>query len=164
MKPTLFLTALLISFLSYGQTGTLIVLNKSDDTVNLIDLKSQKSVATLPTGDGPHEVAVSTDGKTAVVTNYGRASWPGNSLTVINIPSKKVVKTIVLEYKAPHGIEFMSDNQVLVTCEASKKLIQVNVVTGEVEKTKAYQTKVWSEAKNKWPWNMLKSKNNESQN
>ena len=36
--------------------------------------------------------------------------------------------------------------------------------TGEVEKTKAYQTKVWSEAKNKWPWNMLKSKNNESQN
>ncbi len=39
-----------------------------------------------------------------------------------------------------------------------------NWLTGEVEKTKAYQTKVWSEAKNKWPWNMLKSKNNESQN
>ena len=39
-----------------------------------------------------------------------------------------------------------------------------NWFTGEVEKTKAYQTKVWSEAKNKWPWNMLKSKNNESQN
>ena len=37
-------------------------------------------------------------------------------------------------------------------------------LTNEVEKTKAYQTKVWSEAKNKWPWNMLKSKNNESQN
>ena len=39
-----------------------------------------------------------------------------------------------------------------------------NWLTSEVEKTKAYQTKVWSEAKNKWPWNMLKSKNNESQN
>ena len=39
-----------------------------------------------------------------------------------------------------------------------------NWLTGEVEKTKAYQTKVWSEAKNKWPWNMLKSKKNESQN
>jgi len=38
-----------------------------------------------------------------------------------------------------------------------------NWFTGEVEKTKAYQTKVWSEAKNKWPWNMLKSKSNESQ-
>ena len=38
-----------------------------------------------------------------------------------------------------------------------------NWLTGEVEKTKAYQTKVWSEAKNKWPWNMFKSKNNVSQ-
>ena len=36
-------------------------------------------------------------------------------------------------------------------------------LTNEVEKTKAYQTKVWSEAKNKWPWTMLKSKSNVSQ-
>ena len=39
-----------------------------------------------------------------------------------------------------------------------------NWLTGEVEKTKAYQTKVWSEAKNKWPWTMFKSKNNATQN
>ena len=39
-----------------------------------------------------------------------------------------------------------------------------NWLTGEVEKTKAYQTKVWSEAKNKWPWTMFKSKDNASQN
>ena len=38
-----------------------------------------------------------------------------------------------------------------------------NWFTGEVEKTKAYQTKVWSEAKTKWPWTMFKSKNNVSQ-
>ena len=38
-----------------------------------------------------------------------------------------------------------------------------NWLTSEVEKTKAYQTKVWSEAKNKWPWNMLKSKENATQ-
>ena len=38
-----------------------------------------------------------------------------------------------------------------------------NWFTSEVEKTKAYQTKVWSEAKNKWPWNMLKSKKNATQ-
>ena len=38
-----------------------------------------------------------------------------------------------------------------------------NWFTGEVEKTKAYQTKGWSEAKNKWPWNMLKSKKNATQ-
>ena len=36
-----------------------------------------------------------------------------------------------------------------------------NWFTGEVEKTKAYQTKVWSEAKTKWPWTMFKGKNND---
>ena len=30
--------------------------------------------------------------------------------------------------------------------------------TSEVDKTKAYQTKVWSEAKTKWPWTMFNKK------
>ena len=37
----------------------------------------------------------------------------------------------------------------------------VNFISGEVEKTKEYQTKVWSEAKTKWPWTMFKGKDNE---
>ena len=36
-----------------------------------------------------------------------------------------------------------------------------NFISSEVEKTKAYQTKVWSEAKTKWPWTMFKGKNND---
>ena len=39
----------------------------------------------------------------------------------------------------------------------------VTFIGSEVEKTKTYQTKVWSEAKTKWPWTMLKGKNNASQ-
>ena len=37
----------------------------------------------------------------------------------------------------------------------------VTFFQGEVEKTKAYQTKVWSEAKTKWPWTLIKGKDNE---
>ena len=37
-----------------------------------------------------------------------------------------------------------------------------NFVKSEVSKTKEYQTKVWVEAKTKWPWNViLKGKDNE---
>ena len=37
-----------------------------------------------------------------------------------------------------------------------------NFIQGEVSKTKEYQTKVWAEAKTKWPWNViLKGKDNE---
>ena len=37
----------------------------------------------------------------------------------------------------------------------------VTFFQGEVEKTKEYQTKVWSEAKTKWPWTLIKGKDNE---
>ena len=37
-----------------------------------------------------------------------------------------------------------------------------NFISNEVDKTKAYQIKVWSEAKTKWPWNQIfKGKDNE---
>ena len=37
-----------------------------------------------------------------------------------------------------------------------------NFVKSEVSKTKEYQTKVWAEAKTKWPWNKIfKGKDNE---
>jgi DNA-binding beta-propeller fold protein YncE len=125
---------LLISLSTNAQNGTLIVLNKSDDTVDFIKLSNGESLATLPTGDGPHEVAVSPNQKIAIVTNYGRKNWPGNSLTVINIPEKKVLKTILLDFKAPHGIQFINENQLLVTCEEDQKLVVVNWKTGKVEK------------------------------
>ncbi|MBT8270538.1 MAG: hypothetical protein KJO25_00700, partial [Bacteroidia bacterium] len=40
----------------------------------------------------------------------------------------------ILDYRAPHGIEFISENQVLVTCEADKNLLLVNIDSGNIEK------------------------------
>lgn len=95
MKIVLTLLLLICTAFGFSQSGTLIVLNKSDDTADLIDLGTGQSIATLPTGDGPHEVAVSPDGRYAVVTNYGRASWPGSSLSIIDIAHKKYLKSLV---------------------------------------------------------------------
>src|SRR5688572_15947671 len=53
---------LLVSIANGADSGTLLVLNKSDNTVSLIDLGNRKVVATIPTGVGPHEVAVSPNG------------------------------------------------------------------------------------------------------
>ena len=114
--------------------GTLLVLNKSDDTVSLVDLATKEIRATLPTGDGPHEVAVSPDGKTAVVSNYGDSQHPGNTLTVIDVPSKKVVRTIELgHYSRPHGVAWLQGNDVAVTVEASKALLVVDTSEGKIK-------------------------------
>ena len=66
-------------------SGTLVVVNKKADTVNFIDIASRTIKYTLPTGKGPHEVAITNDGKWAVVTNYD----DGNSLTVFDVQQAK---------------------------------------------------------------------------
>ena len=37
-------------------------------------------------------------------------------------------------------------------------------IQGEVSKTKEYQTKVWGEAKTKWPWNLIFKGKDDTQN
>jgi YVTN family beta-propeller protein len=112
--------------------GTLLVLNKSDNTVSLVDLASKKSVATIPTGNGPHEVAVSPDGRTAVVCNYG-AQTPGNTLTVIDVAARKSLRTIDLQqYRRPHGAAWLRGDEVAVTTEEAKTLLIVDVEAGKV--------------------------------
>lgn len=112
---------------------TLVVLNKAEATASLIDLATGKVVATLPTGVGPHEVAISPDGKRALVADYG-AQVPGSSLTLIDLVAPKVEKTIALgEYRRPHGIQFLADGKrALVTVEVNQALIVVDVEKGVV--------------------------------
>ena len=57
-RPLILLAVLLASPLP-ALADTLLVANKSDHTVDLIDLETGASQATLPTGRGPHEIAVS---------------------------------------------------------------------------------------------------------
>ena len=118
-----------------GPAGTLIVLNKSEASAWFIRLKDGQKIAEIPTGDGPHEVAISPDGKTAVVTNYG-GKTAGNTLTVIDIPNRSVVKTIDLEeYARPHGILFFSNGKyVAVTAEARQSLLVVELPSGKIAK------------------------------
>lgn len=113
--------------------ATLAVANKAEATVSLIDLDSGAVVATLPTGDGPHEIGISADGRFALVTNYGTREQGGNSLTLIDIPAGRVVKTIDLgDYRRPHGVEWLDDESVVVTVEANKALIVVDVARDKV--------------------------------
>jgi YVTN family beta-propeller protein len=132
-KLVTFILLLLPAVLTSAQTGTLIVLNKSDNNASLIDLATKTVIATIPTGVAPHEVAVSPDGTLAVVSNYG-AKEPGNSLTVIDIPARRKREDLDLgEHKRPHGIAWLKDGKhVVVTSEASKALLVVDVESGTV--------------------------------
>lgn len=70
MRLRLFAICTLIPVVA-AQAQSLVITNKQESTATIISLTDGKTVATLPTGQGPHEVAVSGDGKLAVVTDYG---------------------------------------------------------------------------------------------
>src|SRR5690349_23054522 len=76
--------------------GTIVASNMRDNTATIIDAASGKVLATVPTGEAPHEVATTHDGKWAVVSNYGNRERPGNSLTVIDLTTLAVARTIDL--------------------------------------------------------------------
>lgn len=113
-----------------GLSGTLIVTNKAPSTATIVDVESGRVLATLPTGQGPHEIALSQDGRRAVITDYGAR----RTLTVIDVPNLKVERTIDLgDYRSPHGIAFLpGDRRVAVTTESSRHVVIVDVVDGRV--------------------------------
>ena len=116
-----------------GLSGTLVVTNKGPSTATIIDVATGRALATLPTGQGPHEVVLSSDGRVAVVTDYGQQTGR-NTLTVIDVPGLRVARTIELgQYRRPHGIVFLpGDSLVAVTSETTGNVVIVSVAAGVV--------------------------------
>jgi len=68
------------------------------------------------------------------VSNYGPRERPGNSLTVIDLATPAVARTIDLrDYRRPHGVKFFPGDSVLaVTSEVSKAVLLVDFRSGRV--------------------------------
>jgi YVTN family beta-propeller protein len=129
-----------------GASGAdwLIVLNKSDHDAALVNPATYEVAAKLPTGKGPHEVAVSPDGRWAFVANYGSFAvfregerpqmQPGNTITVLDLQERKVHATWDLgEFKQPHGIAASRDARLVwVTCEGTQAVVELDAATGKI--------------------------------
>jgi DNA-binding beta-propeller fold protein YncE len=122
------LSLLLASLASPKIEPTLLVLNKRDNTVWLIDLKSGEPTAKLDTGPNPNEVAVSPDGTVAAISNMGAAS-----LSFVDLKTRKVTRTVeVAPHGAPHGIVWLSDSKLVFTSHATDNVVELDVPSGKV--------------------------------
>jgi DNA-binding beta-propeller fold protein YncE len=118
-----------------SQASELLVANKSADTVWRLSLKDGRKIGEFRTGDAPHEIAVSADGSTAVVSNYGGVR-SGNTLSVLDLATGKPSRQIDLgQHGAPHGLRFLADGRrVVVTTEASARLLVVDISSDQIDK------------------------------
>jgi len=126
-------------------TDLLIVLNKSDDEAVLVHPTSLRIEARIATGHGPHEAAVTPDGRRAFVCNYGltgvfrdgeRKDEPGNTLSVVDLDRRAVVDTIRLgQYTKPHGIWVSRDGKhIWLTCEGVQSVLELSAADGGIGK------------------------------
>ncbi|MGD8726898.1 MAG: hypothetical protein PVH40_04585, partial [Gemmatimonadales bacterium] len=110
-----------------------VVVNKSGNTLSIIDPATREQLATVPTGFAPHEVAVSADGRFAYVSDYGTRAQPGNTVTIIDLVARSSHGVIDLgRHTRPHGVAVGSDGSVWVTTEGSRHLLQLDPETGLV--------------------------------
>lgn len=140
--------------------GRLFIVNKGPtvgdpgaSSVMVLDLTTGKVESTTLTEEqGPHEVAISPDGRTAVAPNYGLARQgdhalpgEGSSLTVSDTATGRSRTLDVSPYYRPHGVEYLDADRVAVTADGKNKdlsagyVLIVNVRTGKIER--ALETK-----------------------
>lgn len=112
----------------------LLVLNKSENALAIVDPTTLKVVAKVPTGPVPHEVAASTDGKLAFVTNYG-SHQDGTTISVIDLQTQKELYRVDLgALRGPHGIVYFN-GEAWFTVEGSKKIARYNPTTNQIDWT-----------------------------
>jgi YVTN family beta-propeller protein len=113
--------------------GYLLVLSKSENTLAIIDPSTFKILTRVPTGEAPHELTVSADGRLAFVCNYGTAERPGNTISIIDLRAGKETKRVHLgALLHPHGVT-ESKGGIYLTIEGSSAVARYDPVGDRID-------------------------------
>src|ERR1041385_3236558 len=119
---------LLVAAAVLAPAHTPLVLNK-EGSLAIVDPASKKVLATVRTGDQPHEVEASADGKLAFVSNYGG----GHSPSGVDIAGRKEPHRVALTpLRRAHGLSAIG-NTVYFTAEANKVIGRYDAATNKVD-------------------------------
>jgi len=131
---------LLVPLWVASQTGTspshglLLVANKGNQTLGIVDPEAGREVAEIPEGGiTGHEVAASPEGQTAYVPIYGnsgvgRPGTDGRTMAVIDLASRRVVRTLDFDKPLrPHCAVFGPKNGLLyITTELADSITVID--------------------------------------
>ena len=120
---------------------TLLVASNAEHHAALVHPGTFKTLANLPTGQGPHEITLSPDGRLAYVANSGAGpnGIKGNTITVLDLPNRRVKATFNLgAYVQPHDTRLSRDGRLLwVTCAPAQTILELDANDGKILKTYA---------------------------
>ena len=132
VAATLFLASASAVVVTQARTPYLLVLNKDEATLALVDLKTNTIAGRVGTGEGPHEITVSSDGAVAFVGNYG-GQTPGSTISVIDLAARKETRRVDLGVlRRPHGLAF-ADGKLYFTAEVNRAVARYDPATGQID-------------------------------
>jgi len=132
MRCLLFLAAAAALTAAQMPSPALLILNKEEATLSIVDPATLKIVGHASTGEGPHEVAASSDGKLAFVGNYGGKN-PGSTISVIDLVAQKELRRVDLgSLRRPHGM-FFHDGKVYFTAEVNKLIGRYDPAANQID-------------------------------
>lgn len=110
----------------------LVVLDKDDAAMVVVDLQGGKILGRVAVGEGPHEAAVSTDGRLAFAANYG-AQTPGSTISVVDLGSMKELRRVdVSPLRRPHGL-FFHDGKLYFTSETNRLIARYDPSADKID-------------------------------
>ena len=111
----------------------LLVLEKDDKSLALVDPASLKVIARVPAGEDPHEIVASDDARFAYISNYGAFRNPQHTLSVVDLAARKALSPVDLgALLAPHGLMMVNGN-IYFTAEGSKAIGRYNPASRQID-------------------------------
>jgi DNA-binding beta-propeller fold protein YncE len=111
----------------------LLVLEKSDNMLAIVDPASLQIVARVHAGPDPHEIVTSPDGKMAYISNYGGSDSALNTISVVNLVARKALPPVNLgALRSAHGLAF-AGGELYFTAETNKAIGRYNPATQSLD-------------------------------
>jgi YVTN family beta-propeller protein len=111
----------------------LLVLEKSDNMLAIVDPASLQVVARVPAGPDPHEIVGSANGRLAYISNYGGNDSTLNTISVIDLSARKALPPInVGALRSTHGLAF-AGGKLYFTAETNKVIGRYDPATQSVD-------------------------------
>jgi YVTN family beta-propeller protein len=129
------LTAFAGAFVVGAQTPSpaLLVLEKGDEQLAIVDPASLKILGRVPSGGAPHEIVASDDGKFAYISNYASERGMLKTISVVDLTAQKALTPVDLgALRAPHGLAF-ADGKVYFTAEQNKVIGRYDPASNQVD-------------------------------
>ena len=111
----------------------LLVLEKADSTLAIVDPSSLKIVGRVPAGPDPHEIEASPDGKLAYISNYGGSDSALHAISIVDVEAQKALTPIDLgALHSPHGLAF-GGGKLYFTAETNKVVGRYDPATQAID-------------------------------